>query len=244
MKSVKNARPATPDAAAVVAWLKKNGSKSVRDSMARYAIASDKAFGIPVGKLRAYAKSIGRNHQLAEELWQTDVYEARMLAALIDDPAKVTAQQMDRWARDFDSWAICDTACFHLFDRTPFAFAKVRKWATSRDEFIKRAAFALLASLAGHDKEASDKQFADCLPLIQRAATDERNFVKKGVSWALRGIGSRSGTLHTAAISLATTLAASEERAARWVGKDALRDLNRPLVKRRATAREKRRGHL
>ena len=209
--------------------------------MARYAIPNDKAFGIPVGKLRAYAKSIDRSHRLAEDLWKTGLYEARMLATFIDDPAEVTPQQMDRWARDFDNWAICDTACFHLFDRTPFAFNKVNKWANSRDEFVKRAAFALLASLAGHDKKASDKQFADCLPLIARGASDERNFVKKGVSWALRGIGSRSTALHVAALSLANTLANSDERAARWIGKDALRDLNRPIVKRRVTAKDDKR---
>lgn len=239
MKLPKDGKVRAVDAAEVVAWLKKNGNKSVRDGMARYAIPSDNAFGIPVGKLRAYARSIGRSHRLAEELWKTDLYEARMLATMVDNPDEVTPGQMDRWARDFDNWAICDTACFHLFDRTPFAFDKVRKWANHRDEFVKRGAFALLASLAGHDRKSADDQFRACLPLIERAATDERNFVKKGVSWALRGMGSRSASLHKAAIQLATKLAAAHEPSARWIGKDALRDLNRPLVKRRVAAKDK-----
>jgi 3-methyladenine DNA glycosylase AlkD len=142
---------------------------------------------------------------------------------------------MDRWCRDFDSWAICDTACFHLFDRTAHAWRKVALWANRRDEFVKRAAFALLASLALHDKETEDEPFARCLPLIERAADDSRNFVKKGVSWALRGIGRRSASLHMAAVELAQRLADSSTPAARWVGKDALRELTSPKVTQRFT---------
>ena len=158
---------------------------------------------------------------------------ARMLASLIDDPAQVTPAQMDRWRRDFDNWAICDTVCFHLFDRTPHAFRKIAQWRKDRDEFGRRAAFALLACVALHDKKAPDRQFLDVLPLIESAAPDGRNFVKKGVSWALRGIGHRNAVLHAAAVELAGALAKSAEQAARWVGKDALRDLNRPLVTRK-----------
>ena len=153
-----------------VATLKKLSNKRTRDGMARYAIPSDNAFGVPVGSIRQYAKSLGRNHELALKLWETGWYEARMLAVFVDDPALVTPAQMDRWCRDFDSWAICDTACFHLFDRTPHAFRKVNQWAGRRDEFVKRAAFALLASIAGHDKTAADAKFESCLQLIEKAA--------------------------------------------------------------------------
>jgi 3-methyladenine DNA glycosylase AlkD len=144
---------------------------------------------------------------------------------------------MDRWCRDFDNWAICDTTCFHLFDRTPHAWRKVEQWARRRDEFVRRAAFALLASLALHDKRAADEPFVRCLPLIERAAGDERNFVRKGVSWALRSIGRRNLGLNTAAVALALRLSASGEPAARWVGKDALRDLTRNATKRRVAAK-------
>jgi 3-methyladenine DNA glycosylase AlkD len=223
----------------VVASLKRLGTKATRDGMARYGIPSDKAFGVPVGTIRKLAKRFGRDHELAASLWDTGWYEARMLAAFVDEPGRVTPAQMDRWCRDFDSWAICDTACFHLFDRTPHAWRKVRQWAARRDEFIKRAAFALLASLAGHDKEARDEAFARSLPLVERGATDGRNFVKKGVSWALRGIGHRSPDLHASAVALAGRLADSPDAAPRWVGKDALRDLTRAAVIRKVAARRR-----
>lgn len=218
------------DADDVVAKLQRLASKKYFAGMSRYGIPNDKAFGVPVGSIQKLAKQLGRNHELAGALWATGWYEARMLACFLDEPARVTPAQMDKWCRDFDSWAICDTACFHLFDRTPHAFKKVEQWAKRREEFVRRAAFALLASLAGHNKEADDEPFAKCLPLIERAATDERNFVKKGVSWALRGLGHRSRALHGVAVASAKKLAASTDAAARWVGKDVLRDLNRPLV--------------
>ena len=159
------------------------------------------------------------------------------MAALIDDPALVTPAQMDRWCKDFDNWGIVDTVCFKLFDLTPHAWKKVEQWAKRKDEFQKRAAFALLASLAGHDKQTGDAPFARCLPLIERGATDERNFVKKGVSWALRGIGHRSPALHAAAVKVAKRLADSVNPSARWVGKDALRDITRPTVLRKLSSR-------
>ncbi len=195
--------------------------------MARYAIPSDHALGVPVGKIRDLGKRLGRNHELAQALWETGIYEARMLAAFVDEPALVTPAQMDRWCRDFDNWAICDTLCFHLFDKTRPAFRKVGQWAKLKGEFQERAGFALLASLALHDKKADTALFAERMPLIERAASDKRNFVKKGVSWALRGIGLRRPELRAAAVQVATRLAASEDAAERWVGKDALRDLGR-----------------
>ena len=223
----------TPNVDSVVARLKRLGTKKQRDAMSRYAIPSENAFGVSVGKIRDMGKQLGRNHDLAQALWDTGWYEARMLAAFVDDPAQVTPAQMDRWCRDFDSWAIVDTICFHLFDKTPYAFAKAKAWANRRNEFEKRAAFALLASLGVHDKTASDESFAKCLPLIERAATDERNFVKKGVSWALRVIGRRSNDLNRSAVALSKRLCASEEPAARWVGRDALNELTSPAVLRR-----------
>ncbi len=228
---------ATQSARSVLSWLERKGSKKVRDGMARYAIPSDNAFGVSVGDLRKEAKRLGRDHALAAALWATGKYEARMLAAFVDEPNAVTARQMDQWCRDFDSWAICDTACLHLFDRTPHAFKKVHIWAKRRGEFQKRAAFALAAGLATHDKTSPDAPFAAILPLIEAAATDDRNFVKKGVNWALRGIGERSQNLHRRALALGKRLAAATEPAPRWIGKDALRQLQTPAVRRRLARR-------
>jgi len=226
---------ASPEAQArkIVASLRRLGSRRNRDGMARYAIPSDRAFGVSMGKIQAMAKRLGRDHALAAALWKTGWYEARTLAAFVAEPERFTPAHMDRWCRDFDSWAICDTVCFHLFDRTPHAFRKVARWSRRNEEFVRRAAFALLASLALHDRENGDAAFRRCLPLIARAASDPRNFVKKGVSWALRGVGHRSRSLHAASVALARRLAVSEEPAARWVGRDALRDLTRPAVAKR-----------
>jgi 3-methyladenine DNA glycosylase AlkD len=231
----------TNDVSAVLAHLRKVGSKSVRDGMARYAIPATNAVGIPVGALRAHAKKLGRDHALALALWKDGLYEARMLACFVDDPAQVTSAQMESWCRDFDSWAICDTACFALFDRTPHAWAKVSTWARRRQEFQKRAGFALLASLALHDEQSEDGPFLRALGLVEDAADDERNFVKKGVNWALRTIGKRSADLHASAVETARRLAASPNPARRWVGKDALRDLASPAVARRVAARARER---
>jgi 3-methyladenine DNA glycosylase AlkD len=218
---------ADPRVGQALAWLEKHSSKSVRDGMARYAIPSDKALGVRMAQIQELGKLLGRDHALALELWKTDVYEARMLCAYIDDIAKVTPAQMDAQARDFDNWAICDTLCFALWVHSPHAFKKIRKWSTSRQEYVKRAAFALLASvsLRGKGKHIDDDEILKCLPLIEKASVDERNFVKKGVNWALRGIGRRSPALRKAAIALAKKLAQSEAPAPRWIGKDALRDL-------------------
>jgi len=222
---------ATPSAADVVAWLKKSGSKKARDGMARYGLPSDHAVGISVGALKTKAKALGRDHDLAIALWKTGIYEARLLAAFVGDPARVTPAEMDRWCKDFDNWGVVDTVCFSLWDRTPHAFAKVRAWATRKPEFEKRAAFALLACLALHDKATKDDgPYLDSLKLIERAAADDRNFVKKGVSWALRLVGRRSRGLHTASLELSKRLAASADATERWLGKEALRDLGKPAL--------------
>lgn len=221
------------EARAALAWLKRHGTKTTRDGFARYGIHTDKAFGVSMGDIQALGKRLGRHHDLAAALWDSGWYEARLLASYVDDPALVTSGQMDRWCRDFDNWGICDTVCFCLFDKTPHAWTKVEKWSGHRDEFVKRAAFALLASLALHDKAAGNEPFLESLRFIERAAIDDRNFVKKGVSWALRSVGRRNAALHSPAVEVARRLAASPDPTARWVGKDALRDILRPAVTRR-----------
>jgi 3-methyladenine DNA glycosylase AlkD len=233
-KASKATKPArSHDVADVVLMLEKRASKKTKDGMARYGIPSDKAFGIPVGVLKQLAKSLGPSHTLAAALWKTGHYEARMLATFVDEAEQVTPEQMERWCKDFDNWAICDTACFALFDRTPHAFKKIPAWAKSKEEFVKRAAFALLASLTVHAKAAPDAEFLRCLPLVEKAAQDPRNFVKKSVNWALRSVGKRSRALNLAAIEVGERLAAQAEAAPRWVGKDALRELRSASVQRR-----------
>jgi len=220
-----------------LAWLEKNGSKAGRDGMARYNIPSDKAFGVPMNRIQALAKELGKDHALAEALWKTDRYEARLLAAYVDEPARVTIAQMDRWCRDFDNWGVVDTLCFALFDRTSGAWSRVDKWAAMKGEFQKRAAFALLWGLTVHDKASGDAPFLKALKLVEGAAADERHFVKKAVNMALRAVGKRSAALNKAAIAVAERLAAAADPAPRWVGKDALRELRDPALARRLKAR-------
>jgi 3-methyladenine DNA glycosylase AlkD len=210
----------------VLAWLEAHSRKATRDGMARYAIPSDRAFGVAVKDLKALGKTLGRNHPLALALWKTGWYEARMLTAFVADPAKLTAPQMDRWCKDFDSWAICDNLCFNLFDRTPHAWGKVAAWSGRRGELEKRTAFALLWSLALHDRQAPDARFLEGLTLIERAAGDDRNFVKKAVNMALKAVGRRNRSLGAAATAVATRLAQSSAPSARWIGTDALRQLS------------------
>ena len=219
---------ATPMAAQVrevLDWLERRGTKRNREGMARYGIIAPKAFGVSMATMQQLAKRLGRDHELAAALWETGWYEARTLTAFVDEPARVTSSQMDRWARDFDNWAICDTLCFHLFDKTAHAWRKVEQWSRRRDEFVKRAAFALLASVALHDKRAADEPFIRSLDIMEQGAADERNFVKKAVSWALRSVGRRNQALKARSVDLARRLAASPEAAPRWVGRDALRGL-------------------
>jgi 3-methyladenine DNA glycosylase AlkD len=211
-----------------LAALEALGTEEGRAGMARYGIVAKKVYGVSVANVRALAKRLGRDHALADELWRTGWYEARLLAAFVDDPKLVTPTQMDRWAGEFENWADCDTVCFHLFDKTPHAFAKVDQWAADEREFVRRAAFALLASVALHDKKVGDAPFLEQLPLIEATATDPRNFVRKGVSWALRGIGKRkSPVLQAAARATADRLAASAVKTARWIGRDAQKEFAR-----------------
>jgi 3-methyladenine DNA glycosylase AlkD len=228
-----------PRVADALAWLEQHASSSVRDGMTRFAIPNDKALGVKMGDIQKLAKLLGRDHKLALELWKTEVFEARMLCAYVDEPERVTPRQMDSQARDLDNWAVCDTLCFALWVRTPHALKKIRQWANHRDEYVKRAAFALLASVALKDKLAKDVDMLRCLPLIAKAATDERNFVKKAVNWALRGLGERNARLNKAAISLANKLVASKDATPRWIARDALRQLNTAASKRRLARKPK-----
>lgn len=222
----KLAKPPPPNVDEVLRELKASGSPQYKaDMAARYGIVTKApVYGVRVVTLRAMAQRIGQDHKLADALWRSGLHDARMLACFLDEPDAVTPAQMDRWAKAFDNWGLVDTACFALFDRTPHAFAQIDKWAKSKDEFVKRAAFALLACVALHGHGA-DADYLKRIVLMKRAATDERNFVKKGVSWALRAIGGKkSPKLRAAARELAAELAASQDSTARWIGKDALRD--------------------
>lgn len=204
--------------------------------MARYGIATDKALGITVTELRALARTLGRDHDLAAELWETEIHEARLLATMVDEPARVTEAQMEAWVHDLDSWDLCDGLCGNLFDRTRFAFRKAVEWSARDDEFVKRAGFALMAWAAVHRKDAEDEQFADFLPIIRAEATDDRNYVKKAVNWALRQIGKRSPELNRKAVETATQIQHIDSRSARWIGSDALRELTSDAVRERLAA--------
>jgi 3-methyladenine DNA glycosylase AlkD len=207
--------------------LERAGDRRTIDGYARYSIVARRPLGVPMNRIQALAKTLGTDHALAAALFKTGVYEAQLLSAFVADPLKLTRAQMDAWTRDFDNWGVCDTLCFKLYDRSPHAWSRVAAWAAKKDEFVKRSAFALLASLALHDKAAKDAAFVKALPLCEKAATDDRNFVKKGVSWALRSIGRRNPDLRARTVALATRLAASDDASARWIGKDTLKDLAR-----------------
>jgi 3-methyladenine DNA glycosylase AlkD len=228
-----------------LARLRRLGRPENVAGMARYGITPRAALGVPAGPLRALARELGRDHTLAQQLWSTGIHEARLLAALVDEPDKVTPGQMDRWARDFDNWAVCDGVCLHLFGDTPHAWAKARVWAGRREEFVRRAAFALMAVLAVHDAAAPDGAFLALLPAIEAAASDERNGVKKAVSWALRQIGKRNPALNRAALQAGERIRSQGGPAARWIASDALRELRGEAVQcrlqRRAPRRPRRR---
>jgi 3-methyladenine DNA glycosylase AlkD len=212
-------------ASEILAALRAQANPKNVAGMARYGISATGTLGVPVAEIRRLAKQAGRSHELAAELWATGIHEARILASIVEDPARVTRRQMNRWARDFDSWDVCDQACQNLFRYTPLAWTMAAEWAGARGEFVRRAAFALMACLAVKAKQAPDEDFEALLPLIAGAATDERNLVKKAVNWALRAIGKRNPHLRSAAIAAAENIRAIDSPAARWIASDALREL-------------------
>jgi 3-methyladenine DNA glycosylase AlkD len=242
MGAAGSAADAAGRAGTVLDGLAPLGGEEARAGMARYGIRTDDAFGVSIYELRKVAKELGRDHELALALWATGNHESRLLASMVDDPAQVTEAQMEQWAAAFDSWDICDQVTSNLFDKTPFAYAKVEEWSASPDEWVKRAAFATAAALAVQDKQAADEHFLSILELCRREAGDDRNFVKKAVNWAVRNIGKRDARLHTAAIGTAEAILAEGERLAaadrrdpaaramRWVARDALRELRSDKV--------------
>jgi 3-methyladenine DNA glycosylase AlkD len=223
----------------ILKTLKAAGSPENVAGMARYGIVTQSAYGASSLAIERLARKIGRDHSLAERLWRTGNLDARVLACFAEEPARVTAAQMERWVRDFDNWAICDGCCLHLFDRTRFAWSKSVQWSRRRPEFIRRAGFTLMAVLAVHDKQADDTRFLKLLPLIEAGATDERNYVRKAVNWALRSIGKRNSRLNRAAVRTAERIHKLDSRAARWIASDARRELTSGAVQRRLAAREK-----
>ena len=198
--------------------------------MARFGINPNNTYGVSIPTLRKMAKESGKDHSLAQELWASRIHEARILAGFVDDPKLVTAEQMENWVKDFDSWDICDQVCSNLFDRTPFAHKKAIEWSNREEEFVKRAGFVLMAALSVHDKKAQDDEFLIFLPIIKREATDERNYVKKAANWALRQIGKRNSTLNKKAMETAKEIQKLGSKSARWIASDAIRELTSKSV--------------
>jgi 3-methyladenine DNA glycosylase AlkD len=201
--------------------------------MAKFGIAIEGRLGISVPDMRKLAKEIGKDHKLALELWKTGIAEARMVAAMVDDPDKLAEEQMEDWVKDINSWDVCDQVCMNLFEKNRLAWKKINDWSARKEEFVKRTAFSLIACLAWHDKKANDDKFIELLPVIIRGATDERNFVKKAVNWALRNIGKRNLNLNQAAIDAAKEIQRLDSKAARWVASDTLRELKSEAVQTR-----------
>lgn len=209
------------------------------EGMAKYGITAERAYGVSIPNLRKIAKEIGKDHELAQQLWELNIREARILAGMVDDPVLVTEEQMERWVKEFDYWEICDQVCQNLFTYTKFAYQKAIEWGGRDEEFVKRAGFALMAWLAFKDKEAKDRQFEKFLPIIKREATDNRNFVKKAVNWALRQIGKRNIALNTKAIETAKKIQKIESKSAKWIAQDAIKELTSDAIQERLKERGK-----
>ncbi len=225
------------DACQIVRELRSMKNRRNLEGMARYGINTDNAMGIPVTTLRKMARGLGRDHELSLSLWDTGIHEARILASIVAEPQRVTKGQIETWVKDFDSWDLCDQVCMNLFDKTPFAYEKAVGWSRRRAEFVKRAGFALMAALAVHDKKAPDKVFDPFFQAIVRESTDERNFVKKAVNWALRSIGKRNRKLNKNALSVAKTILQIDSKSSRWIANDAIRELNSEKVKAKLVSR-------
>jgi 3-methyladenine DNA glycosylase AlkD len=211
------------------------------EGMARFGINPENTFGVSIPNLRQIAKETGKDHALAQQLWASGIHEARILASMVDDPKMVTEEQLERWVKDFDSWDVCDQCCMNLFEKTQFAYQKAVEWSSNDKEFIKRTGFVLMARLAVSDKKADDRQFEPFLPIIKRESTDNRNFVKKAVNWALRQIGKRNLNLNGKAIETAEGIQEIDSKSARWIAADALRELTGQAVLERLQAKSHRR---
>jgi 3-methyladenine DNA glycosylase AlkD len=201
--------------------------------MAKYGMTVEQRLGVSVPDMRKLAKEIGRDHNLALDLWRTGIAEARIVAAMVGDPANLTEEQMEDWVKGINSWDVCDQVCMNLFEKNQLAWKKIVDWSEREEEFVRRTAFSLIACLAWHDKQASDEKFIELLPVVIRGATDERNFVKKAVNWALRNIGKRNLNLNEAAIDAAKEIKRLDSKAARWVAADAIRELESDAIQSR-----------
>ena len=217
----------------VIGELKSMAKPENLEGMARFGITGDKRLGISIPELRKLGKAIGKDHDMALKLWATGIQDAMILAALIDDPVKVTEEQAEDWVKDIDTWDVCDQLCMNLFERIPFAEKKIEEWSKRDREFVKRAAFAMIACIAWHDKKASDEDLIVFFPVIKKGSTDERNYVKKAVSWALRNIGKRNLNLNKAALELAREIKDIDSKAARWIASDVIRELESDVVQKR-----------
>jgi len=203
------------------------------EGMARFGINPKDNYGISIPELRKIAKEIGKNHELAQQLWETGIHEAKILASMIDDPKMITEKQMENWVKDFDSWDVCDQVCMNLFDKTSFAYDKVIEWSKRDEEFIKRAGFALIASMAVHNKRTKDEDFIKLLSIIERESIDDRNFVKKAVNWALRQIGKRNLNLNKEVIKTAKEILKIDSKSAKWIANDTIRELTNEKIQKR-----------
>ncbi|MDQ1470084.1 MAG: hypothetical protein QOJ99_1564 [Bryobacterales bacterium] len=211
----------------ILAEMRTLANPAARESMTRFGIQAENVIGLSVPQIRLVARRTSRSQQVAEQLWDTGIHDARILASLVADPDAISPETMDKWAQETDSWDICDACCGNLFDRTPHAWRKIRQWAPDEREFVRRAAFATLATIAAHDKKAPDSLFIAALPLIEKYAFDDRNFARKGINWALRNIGKRNPVLRKAAIACAERVRDQNSKSSRWIGTDALRELKR-----------------
>jgi len=207
-------------------------------SMERYGINTKNLYGVPIPELRRIAKEVGKDHELALRLWESNIHEARILATMLDDPKMVSEEQMEAWVKDVDSWDICDACCGNLFDKTPYGYKKAVEWSARREEYVKRAGFVLMAELAVHDKKAKDEKFYEFFPIIIRESIDERNLVKKAVNWALRQIGKRSFTLNQRALETCKQMKSLNSRTSRWIATDALRELTSDKVQTKLRAKQ------
>ena len=210
--------------------------------MARYGIATAGTLGISMPEIRRMAKELGKDHELALELWKSKIHEARILAALIAEPKRMTRRTMELWVKDFDSWDVCDQVVSNLFDKTSVAYELAFVWSVREEEYVRRAGYVMMAALAVHDKPASDRAFLDFLPVIVAGANDNRNFVRKAVNWALRQIGKRNLSLNQAAISCAQEIAGLDSNSAKWIAGDALRELKDPKIQERLANKSKKRN--
>jgi 3-methyladenine DNA glycosylase AlkD len=217
----------------VIAKLKCCANPRNFEAMARFGIKSKNAFGVSIPDLRKLAKEIGKDHILAQRIWNSKIHEAKILASMIDEPELVLKKQADQWIKDFDSWDVCDQVCMNLFDKTLFAFERAIKWTKNKSEFERRAGFALMAALAFHDKSSPDEKFLKFFPLIKKYSTDERNFVRKAVNWALRQIGKRNKNLCKKAIIVAKEIQKIDSRTAKWIANDSIRELTNRIIQAR-----------